>query len=196
MVARRVRNGAHGDEAEVPAIGVARHSKTALSPAAPIGRLRRLALSAPVLGDDGRWLADRLRTYLDARGGLSLDEALGVAVLPGGEHWAAAEARQRRDAAIRDLARIMPDASARAVGAALLRYGASRWRHDQALATMPDAYRGTERAAMFAAYHSGGGKVPTSERQLRAILRGNQIDGFHCREDVKKCESKKKEPAA
>ncbi len=175
-----------------------------------IARLRRLAARAPALGLDGAWLADAIERYLDARGDLTLDEALGVAVLPGGEHWATGEARDRRDTAIRALARIIapgakPTSAARSVSSALRRYGASAWRRDQALTESPDGYLGTAKQFIFEAFRAGAGKVPHGESQLRSILASHcslietsadKIPGFNRREDAPDCEPKKKEPAA
>ena len=57
------------------------------------------------LGTAARPLAEGLHRYLaEARNGLSLDEALGLKPLPGQPAWFTVEKRQRRDAALREIA--------------------------------------------------------------------------------------------
>ena len=48
------------------------------------------------------------------------------------------------------------------------RYEASSWPRDQAAGAMPPHYRGTEREYLYRAFSAC--PVPTSERQLQAIL--------------------------
>jgi hypothetical protein len=139
----------------------------------PIDRLRSIAAACEggALGDDGRWLASRLRNYISTthRGG-TLDMALELVPLPGGEPWWATEARQRRDDALRKLAAThyaTHPAPARAIAEAATRYSASAWRFDQHRAEPPESYAGTERAVLFTILKAG--PAPT-ERHLRRIL--------------------------
>ena len=77
----------------------------------PIDRLRELLIVAEsgALAELGGWITPRLRDYLEnARHGVSLDQALGLAVGPGETPWYTTEALAKRDAAILALAKRLP----------------------------------------------------------------------------------------
>lgn len=171
------------------------NSASAVAKEPPIARVRRLVISSPSLGDDGRWLADRLASYLNSRGGLTLDEALGIAVTQGGEAWWTREARERRDAAYRDLARMMVGASVAMICRAVTLYGETRWRRDKALTAMPANYSDTRRAALFAIYREGDGRIPASPKQIMRIL-GRETSRCHVHEPTPECEALEEERTA
>jgi hypothetical protein len=54
----------------------------------PIDRLWRLAEVAPALGEDGKWLAERLLAYLAPDAECSLEDALDLRPTSGQQHWA------------------------------------------------------------------------------------------------------------
>ena len=143
-------------------------------------RLRRLAVAAPKLGDDGAWLAQALARYLDeAPHGLALDHAFGLAPGPGGEPWWRTEARQRRDNAIRAMATlhfvgISTHAAAVAIIENARRYEATAWRRDRTLASPPPGYAGTIRAALWLALATGE-RFPSGWRQITEILDGGSL---------------------
>jgi hypothetical protein len=142
-------------------------------------RLRRLADYARACGDDN--FADGIEFYLaKAPEGLSLDRALGLAVVRGGETWWSREHRQRRDEAICEFfRRYCPgetDARRRAtLQHELRRYERERWKSDKRLPVMPPKYEGTPRAQLFRAFHEHEScdaqrPMPTSDDQLYRIL--------------------------
>ena len=163
----------------------------------PADRLRRLADAAPVLGEDGEWLARNLGRYLDARGAMTLDEALGLVAGAGRAPWWQAERLAKRDAALRGLALLMPAATVADIAVTLARYETTAWRRDSALLAAPADYIATPRGAMFEAFRAGDGKVPTSEKQLRRILlQGHETHSFDVPPSPQNCETTKKEQPA
>jgi hypothetical protein len=144
------------------------------SPAADaVARLRRLVPRLVELGGDGEWLAERLQAYLDPFASLSADEAMGLVPAAGAEHWRTVARRAMRNQAIRALAGYFPglnrSGTAEEIATMLTRYAATRWRVDRARPTMPDDYRGTARAYVWATLAAAGGRVP-SARLIRQIL--------------------------
>ena len=143
-------------------------------------RLRRLAVAAPKLGDDGAWLAEVLAQYLvRAPAGLTLDAACGLALGPGGEPWWRTEARHRRDDLIREMRRSFfaaqsTHAAAVAITEAARRYEATAWRRDRTLASPPPGYAGTIRAALWLALATGE-RFPSGWRQITEILDGSNL---------------------
>ena len=142
-------------------------------------RLRRLADYARAVGDDG--FAEGFEQYIaHAHEGLSLDQALGIAVVRGGETWWSREHRLRRDEAICEFfARYClgkTDARRRAIlQHELLRYQRKQWAGDKRQPMIPPAYEGTPRALLFKAFHENESldakrPMPTSDDQLCRIL--------------------------
>ena len=142
-------------------------------------RLRHLADYARAVGDDG--FAEGFEQYIaHARDGLSLERALGLAVVRGGETWWSREHRQRRDEFICELyTRCCPgetDARRRTtLQIELTRYERGGWKEDKMLAVMPPTYEGTPRALLFGAFHENESldakrPMPTSDDQLCRIL--------------------------
>jgi hypothetical protein len=102
-------------------------------------RMRRIVAAAeagePPDAADLGWLARGLGRYLaGAPAGLRVEEALGLAVLPGGSPWWAEQRRAGRDRLLRELAGTFPGppwSRAQAVADALRRYRSTPWRHDK-----------------------------------------------------------------
>lgn len=142
-------------------------------------RLGRLADLARAGGDDD--FADGIERYLaHAHQGLSLDQALGLAVARGGETWWSREHRLLRDEINCEFyVRYCPgetDARRRAtLQNSLRRYGREQWPSDKMLRIMPPAYEGTYRALLFLAFRENDLQdakkpMPTSDDQLSRIL--------------------------
>lgn len=143
----------------------------------PAARLRSLVARLPELGEDGAWMAARLKNYFDADDeSARLDEALGLIPGPGQEHWRSVERRAERDAAIRALAR-ETDGNAVQIREMILRYSGSAWSRDRALSACPARYEGTQRQHLFKAFKVADGDVPISAKQLRRILREGRERG-------------------
>jgi hypothetical protein len=149
-------------------------------------RLRRLADYARAVGDDD--FAERFEQYIaHAHEGLSLDQALGLAVVGGGETWFSREHRLRRDEINCEFyVRYCPgetDARRRAtLQNALRRYEREAWPHDKILRSMPIAYEGTYRELLFLAFRENESQdaqkpMPTSDDQLRRILASHCLTG-------------------
>jgi hypothetical protein len=144
---------------------------------AVVERLHRLVGRLPELGEDGRWLAGALETFLDPHAvGLSLEQAAGISIGAGGEHWRSAMRRALRDQALRELAHrffagLSTARQAAAAHRALRRYESTRWRRvDRYRAEMPQAYIGTADECLFMALRHGRGRVPLGDSRLREIL--------------------------
>jgi hypothetical protein len=123
-------------------------------------------------------VAERVRCYLaQAHTGLSLEEAFGLSVGPGGEPWYTRDRRVRRDGELRALVRRFgaPDRSLRDRALWLQhlvrRYEANAWPRDRSASEMPEHYLGTEREYLYRAFAAC--TVPTSEKQLWNILKGD-----------------------
>ena len=147
-------------------------------------RLHRLADYARAVGDDGS--AEGFEQYIaHAHEGLSLDQALGMAVVRGGETWWSREHRLRRDETIREFfVRHCPgetDARRRAtLQRELRRYERENWEIDKR--RMPPA--GTPRALLALAFQEHESldahrPFPTSDNQIPRILLN------HCAADRK-----------
>ena len=144
---------------------------------AEIQRLRevsRLCLAGEPLDSDlAGWLGRALDAFLARQCG-SVEEAFGLRFPPGGIPWWREEANRKRDAALRELAgrhfeRLSPCAQAQRIAQASRRYAATAWLIDRDRREMPEAYRGTMREFLYAAFASGA-TMPLGERQLRNIL--------------------------
>ncbi len=147
----------------------------------PVRRLRQLRASCtgerPLDPALARWLGHSIDLYLE-RKSASLEAALGLARAPGGLAWWRAEALQARDTALRMLAgnhfgSLSPTAQAREIALAARRYGASTWRFDRVLASLPPDCTGTPRGFLFQACRSGA-PMPLGERQIRNILKNGK----------------------
>jgi hypothetical protein len=142
---------------------------------AAIDRLQRIAAAAragePMEAADAGWLADGLGRYLTgAAVGVRLDDALSLAVPPGGEPWWSAQRRAARDDAIRRLAATFsgpPTSRALAAAEAIRRYGATGWRHDRARGgpLTPDV----RRKSLFELF-TADEDPPTSMRRIYDIV--------------------------
>lgn len=147
------------------------------SPAlASVARLRRLATALddgerPDSGD-GAWLASRLRRYLaGAERGLSVEMALDLAPMPGGQTWFEQERRVQRDSLLHDIAvqhfaDLAPGPAAKKIMVAWRRYGRNRQVTDRRRgesSSAPD----TIDAALFQLTRLGG---PPEQRRVRDIL--------------------------
>ena len=138
-----------------------------------IGLIRRLAARQET-SHDLDLVAARFRLFLDtAPDGATLNDAFGLTPTIGGISWWRQEAFQKRDAAIRALAKAFyPNRSRREQAAqirkAMLAYDTSAWRFDRHETNPPRNYIGTEKEMIFDAL-SAHGIVP-SARQIRRIL--------------------------
>lgn len=135
-----------------------------------IDRLRRLIVSAPALGADGAWFAERLQHYLDnARAGETLERTFEVATSFGSRPWWQREEREHRREAARVLANLCPEtdrSKAAAIADSLRRYQGGRWR----------LYRRDDRSdfdpkrgAMHTLLAANNGEVP-SPKTIKRLL--------------------------
>ncbi len=127
----------------------------------------------PLDAELGRWLARSLQDFLDHRFA-SVQDALGLHAPKGGVPWWLEEGLRARNAALREMAESVYPAEpasrqARLIRTAALRYAASTWPRDRALAEMPPHYRGTAKEWLWRAFRSQA-PMPIGERQLRSIL--------------------------
>lgn len=139
----------------------------------------RLRHAAGVLRREGSAdalaVAGDIERYLeDAAIGLTLDIALGVSPAPGQTPWWEREARERRNAAIRELREhcfgdLGITAAARAIEEEARRFQASAWRYDRGREKISG---GDERHRLLGEALRTGLPFPGS-RQLRTIL-GNE----------------------
>ncbi len=138
-------------------------------------KLRHLVPVLEAGGADELWLAACILEYLDgAERGLTLDQALDLAPVPGAVSWWTAEQVEARDAAIRALAAryypsLRPGTKARKIERLALRYATASWRHDRDHDVMPERYAGTEIEHLWRASKSGAA-WPLKRRQLETIL--------------------------
>lgn len=144
-----------------------------------IERLREISerceTGKPLDEDLAAWLGDCLRTFLD-RGAETFEEAFGLPSCHGGVPWWKEERMRARDAALRLLARSLPEdmslgARVREMNRLTVRYAASAWRIDRNDAAMPASYEETPRKYIWRAFASGA-PMPLGERQLRNIVQG------------------------
>jgi hypothetical protein len=113
--------------------------------------------------------------YLDAKGGLTIEDALGIKPGAGGDPWWQTESREEMYAALcRAADMIAPGASvstaADRLRQVIVRYRSTSWHRDQALDEIPARYAGRPESEMCFAFHAAGGFVPESSSRLRWIL--------------------------
>jgi hypothetical protein len=136
--------------------------------------IARLCRNGQPLGPElSGWLGGSLDQFLQ-REAPTIEDAFGLRAPRGGVPWWLEEAMRRRDAALRELARThfpeaTPSAQARQIHTLAVRYGASAWLRDRALAEMPQRYRGRANGWRWRAFRAGA-PMPICERQLRTIL--------------------------
>lgn len=136
--------------------------------------IRRRCLAGEELDPElSQWFAHCLEDYLSQRCG-HLDEALGLRGAQGGVPWWQEEAIRRRNAALDDLAALLPRtgsaaARARRINRLCAHYAASSWIRDRERDEMPPSYAGKPKACLWRAFKSGA-VMPIGERQLRNIL--------------------------
>lgn len=140
----------------------------------PITRLRAIAGRLIERDDpEAAWFSAVLQEYeAGARHGMTLEQAFGLACAPGERPWWHAEACERRDALLRDLAeRQFPALSARgaaeAIVTALTRYETTAWRRDRAYLSPPEGLRGD----LFRLLRL---EAPLSEGTIRRALTGSR----------------------
>lgn len=127
---------------------------------AAIGRLREFCVQTHPPGSPAAWLADRLRSYLNAAPeGVTLDTALGLKPGRGQRSWWQQEQRVREREAARRLLGELPDP--RAAHRRLTRYAAGRGRTASVDARYSDAA-----AQAVHEYLRAAGGVPASPRTL------------------------------
>lgn len=119
------------------------------------------------------WLASSLEDYLNQRCG-HLDEAFGLRGAQGGVPWRLEEAIRKRNAALGDLAGMLPRSGSAAARARRINelcngYAGNSWIRDRKRDEMPQGYAGTPKACLWRAFKSGAA-MPISDRQLRNIL--------------------------
>ena len=131
----------------------------------PIDAVNRAAVILAETGDPAAaFVAEALSLWLrDGGPELGIDQALGFA--PG---WRAAQARQRREQAIRDLARQWPTLGGRAAARAMVAHAATYesrggWKRDCRLGHRPDGINGI----IFDLLHLG---PMLGEESIRKIL--------------------------
>jgi hypothetical protein len=150
---------------------------------ATIVRLRRVAEQAGTggaLGDDGPWLADALRAYLDrASKGATIDGAFGLTVPDGGEPWWRIELRTNRNAALREYFTRFCTAPTDPECLGILqneikRYARSQWSCDRKVTEFSTNFEGSPRGLLFRSFRIneslGATSMPLSVKQLRRIL--------------------------
>jgi hypothetical protein len=134
---------------------------------------QRCQYGEPLPPDLSDWLGQSLSRFL-SRERQTTDEAFGLQRARGGVPWWKEEAMRRRDAALRNLARILcptlPVATqARRIHTLALRYASSAWLRERDSETPPAASQGTFRQWLWIAFKSGA-PMPIGERQLRHVL--------------------------
>jgi hypothetical protein len=136
--------------------------------------ISRRCLAGRTLSDEqAKWLGASLARFVD-HDCRSTDDAFGLRFPRGGVPWWQEEAIRKRNAAIVELAdrffgHLPMSARVQRIHTLMMRYGASAWVHDRENRDMPERYRGTPKACIWAAFSSGA-KMPLTERQLRNIL--------------------------
>ena len=137
----------------------------------PITRIRQFIDTHPDC-----WAADCFRKYLQgAHEGVSLEQAFGLTVGPGGMPWWREESLKARDDAIRKLAdqhfgNLDLNGQANALLETIRRYRGSRWRFDRLKDRMPESYAGTRSELLYETLRRGGGDLPGSKKHLLQIL--------------------------
>jgi len=133
-----------------------------------IDRIRRLITSAPALGDDGEWLADALRRYInEAPNGLTLDSAMGVATPQGGRPWWKMEQLRKRERSIAKLGKLLPvgefRSEALAIRTATVRYRRTKYRAPASVDQTP------AEVELRALLDASGGELPSRRVFERAL---------------------------
>lgn len=134
---------------------------------------QRCRYGEPLPPDLSAWLGQSLGRFLSHER-QTIDEALGLRRARGGVPWWKEEAIRQRDAALRNLARVLcptlpVTAQARRIRSLALRYGSSAWPRERDRGTPPAASHGTFRQWLWIAFKSGA-SMPIGERQLRHVL--------------------------
>jgi len=134
---------------------------------------RHCRYGEPLPPELSAWLGQSLSRFLSHERATT-DEAFGLQRARGGVPWWKEEAMRRRDAALRDLAKLLcPTASvaaqARRVRSLALRYAATAWPRERDEETPPPASREPLRERLWTAFKSGA-PMPIGERQLRHVL--------------------------
>lgn len=139
--------------------------------------LREVAarLRAGELGGIGLRFARGLDAYLElARAGMTLDQALGVKVEPGGSPWWVEDARERRDELVGEFAVCFCSAHTATARGEMRRYEDGAWRRDKRLAAMPSSYSGTPRELLYQAFRVNEsiapGRMPASDKHLWRVI--------------------------
>jgi hypothetical protein len=136
----------------------------------------------PVEAGDGHWLAAGLEAL---RTGVEFEAAFGMP-----SNWRQIERLALRDDAIRAFAQARCAGEPAAVAHELNRYSRLSWHRDQVLDSMPAHYAGTPKDELFEIFHIAEGKVPTTTKQLRNILKeGNCPPPRHFPHDPASSES-------
>ena len=145
----------------------------------PIDHLRHvaeLAAAGKALGDDGPWLADAIRRYLEgAARGLTLDSTFGTEPMPFEPAWWEQEAAARRDELIHQMAaHFRQYATARSrqakeIAAAARRYETRCWPRDQHRDKCPPHHVDKLEMLFFAAHRSGA-RWPLAWRRILEVL--------------------------
>lgn len=149
------------------------------SPDDILARIEELRAAAAVLRAEGLPnVAAGLERWLDcAAGGLTLEQALGVAVgaRDGQRRWWTLERQARWHRNLAEYARRYCAGNAKRLERDIQAYR-RRWEREWQLAEPPAVYAGTGRELLFRAFHDAGGKIPGSAKQLRRILaKGHQV---------------------
>jgi hypothetical protein len=142
-----------------------------------IALLRRLADRgrAGELGADGVQLSACLDFYFEhARSGVTIDEAMGLKVKPGGRPWWVRDAQDRCAAALGEALQRFCRGDLSTLVTELRSYDRARWKRDAQLSEMPLAYARTMRELLYRAFRENEsvapGRMPMSGKQLRRIL--------------------------
>ena len=127
----------------------------------------------PLPSDLSTWLGQSLVRFLTHER-QTIDEAFGLQRPRGGVPWWKEDAIRRRDAALRDLARLfcpaLPvTAQAKCIRTLTLRYASSAWPRERDGEMPLTANEGTVRHWLWIAFKSGA-PMPIGERQLRHVL--------------------------
>ena len=135
---------------------------------APIARLRRVAAVLRANADpDAAWLVAGIDRYQDEAGaGVTLDGMLGLSRRGGAGPWWIAEARERRDQAVREMRVIAFGEMEPPQAAVAIRAAVRRRRQGAAAATAAEVL--ADRVLRT------GVALPTSRKQMMAILQRGQ----------------------
>ena len=151
--------------------GEPRPGATSLDRLNDIGR--RCLAGGTLSRDQLKWLGDSIAAFLD-HSDKTIDEAMGLPARLGRAAWQRAQARRRRDAALRELAgrfysHLNLSAQARTLRMLTIHYAAMGWRRDRQLTAPPPHYAGAPHEWLWRAF-AAGAPLPMGERRLRTIL--------------------------